>query len=63
MAAPITQFEIIESIRFLAQLVGTTGLNEEVITKTNNYIGRLLDALEPSIQETTAGSVGIKLIK
>lgn len=63
MGAPITQFEIIESIRFLAQLVGTDGLSEGVKKTTNSYIERLLGALEPGIQEATASSAGIKLIK
>lgn len=63
MGAPITNFEVIESIRFLAQLVGTDGLSEGVKTKANGYIERLLDALEGSVQQATATSSGITLLK
>lgn len=63
MGAPITSFEIIESIRFLAQLVGTDGISETVKAKANNYMERLLDGLEPSVREATASSSGITLLK
>lgn len=63
MGAPITNFEVIESIRFLAQLVGTDGISETVRSKANSYMERLLDALEGSVQHTTASGSGITLLK
>jgi len=63
MAAPINSFEIVESIRFFAQLVGTEGIEEEVKDIANDYIIRLLKSLESSVQATTAGSAGITLVK
>lgn len=63
MGAPITQFEIIESIRFFGQLVSTHGISESVKDRTNDYIEKLLKALESSIQEVTASGAGIQLLK
>lgn len=63
MGAPITQFEIIESIRFFGQLIGTQGLSQVANDKANNYIERLLEALEPSVREATAASAGLTLVK
>lgn len=63
MGAPITSFEIIESIRFFAQLVSTHGVSEEAQKTANAYIERLLLALEGGVREATAGSAGITLLK
>lgn len=63
MGAPITNFEVIESIRFLAQLVATEGISIAAKDKVNGYLERLLDALEGSVQQATAGSAGITLLK
>ena len=63
MAMPINQFEVVESIRFFASLVGTEGVSDRVKDKTNEYLGRLIDALEPSVQEAIAKAAGITLIK
>lgn len=62
MAAPINSFEIVESIRFFAQLVATDGIEETTKFKVNQYISRLVDALEPSVSETTAKSSGLTLV-
>lgn len=63
MGAPINSFEIVESIRFFAQLVGTEGISEEAKRMTSNYIDRLLPLLERDIQETIASRSNIKLVK
>lgn len=62
MAAPINQFEIIESIRFFASLVGTTGVSDKVQEKVNTYLERLVDSLESSVNETVAKASGITLL-
>ena len=62
MGAPINSFEIVESIRFFAQLVATEGIEETTKFKVNQYISRLVDALEPSVNETTAKSSGLTLV-
>jgi len=62
MGSPINHFEIVESIRFFAQLVATEGIDLNVKNKVNSYIERLVDALEPSVQQTTAGSAGLTLV-
>ena len=63
MGAPINSFEIVESIRFFAQLVATDGITETTKYKVNNYIEQLVEALEPSVRETTAKASGLTLIK
>lgn len=63
MGAPITEFEIIESIRFFGQLIGTQGLSTKANDKANEYIEKLLEALQPSISECTAKASGITLLK
>lgn len=63
MAAPINSFEIIESIRFFGQLIGTQGLSTKANDTANLYIEMLLEALLPSIRETTAKASGLTLIK
>jgi len=59
MATPINSFEIVESIRFFASLVGTEGLAVENNNIANNYITDLLKALEPSVRSTTAQAAGL----
>ena len=63
MATPISSFELVESIRFFASLVGTDGVSEVAKIKANDYIIRLLDALEPSVQEVTANASGLHLAR
>lgn len=63
MAAPISAFDTVESIRFFAQLVSTDGVSEDAKDISNDYIVRLLKSLEPSVQATTAGSIGLTLVK
>lgn len=63
MGAPINSFEIIESIRFFAQLASTEGIELSVKNKANDYISKLMDALEPSVNETTAKASGLTIIK
>lgn len=63
MATPINSFEVVESIRFFAQLVGTEGVSHEVKDKANDYMLRLMNALEPSVSETTASSAGLTLVR
>jgi hypothetical protein len=63
MGAPINSFEIVESIRFFAQLVATEGITENTKYKVNQYIEKLVDALEPSVNESTAKASGLTLIK
>lgn len=62
MAAPINQFETIESIRFFASLVGTEGVSLLVQDKVNDYLLRLVNSLETSVNETVAKAAGITLI-
>lgn len=62
MSAPINAFETVESIRFFASLVGTEGVSEEVREKVNDYLLRLVNSLEKSVQETTAASNGLHLV-
>lgn len=63
MGAPINAFEIVESIRFFAQLVATEGIEPYVKNKANDYLAKLIDALEPSVTETTAKASGLTLVK
>jgi hypothetical protein len=63
MGTPINSFEIIESIRFFAALVATDGIDENTKFKVNQYISQLVDALEPSVRQTTAGAAGLTLVK
>ena len=63
MGAPINSFEIVESIRFFGSLVGSEGVSEDAKDIANDYIERLLKALEPSVQETTASSIGLTIVK
>jgi len=62
MGAPINSFEIVESIRFFAQLVATEGIDGEIKYKVNRYIDRLVDALEPSVNESTAKASGLTIV-
>lgn len=62
MAAPINQFEIVESIRFFGSIVGTEGISLEVKDKANEYLLRLVNSLESSVNETAAKASGITLI-
>ena len=59
MGSPINSFEIIESIRFFASLVGTEGLSQINNQVANDYIQDLLKALEPGVRETTAKAAGL----
>lgn len=63
MAAPISEFEIVESIRFFGSLVGTEGLSQTNNQIANDYIERLLKALETSVQEATAKQAGLSIIR
>ena len=62
MATPINQFEIVESIRFFGSIVGTEGISLEVKDKANEYLLRLVNSLESSVNETAAKASGITLI-
>jgi len=62
MGAPINSFEIVESIRFFAQLVATEGIDDTTKFKVNQYISRLVDALEPSVADTTAKASGLTIV-
>lgn len=59
MGAPINAFEIVESIRFFAQLVSTEGVSDYAKTKANTYIERLVFALEDSVNDATAKASGL----
>lgn len=59
MPTPISSFEIVESIRFFASLVGTEGLSQSNNQVANEYISDLLRSLEPSVRETTAKAAGL----
>jgi hypothetical protein len=63
MGAPISSFETVESIRFFAQIVMTEGISQRARDKANEYIERLMDSLEGSVNETTALASGLKLVK
>lgn len=63
MGAPINAFEIVESIRFFAQLVATEGIDLNTKNRVNDYIAKLVDALEPSVNEATAKASGLTLVK
>jgi hypothetical protein len=63
MGTPINSFEIVESIRFFAALVATEGIDEGTKYKVNDYIRRLVDALEPSVMESTAKASGLTIVK
>ena len=62
MATPINQFEIVESIRFFGSIVGTEGISLEVKDKANEYLLRLVNSLESSVNETAAKASGITLL-
>lgn len=62
MGSPVTAFEIVESIRFFAQLVSTEGIDPDIKATANTYIRRLMEALESSVNETTATKAGLKLV-
>ena len=47
--ASTTEIAISEQVRFLGALMGTTGITEVNNTVCNNYINRLLSALDPFI--------------
>lgn len=59
MAAPINQFEIAESIRFFASLVGTPGVDAENVRIANDYIRVLLQSMESGVTEVKAKAAGI----
>lgn len=61
MGSPINAFEVIESIRFFASLVGTEGISEYTKSKVNTYLERLVDSLERSVNETTASQSGLSI--
>lgn len=61
MAAPINSFELVESIRFFGSLVGTEGLSQDNNRLANDYIQKLLLAMEPSVNEATAKASGLHL--
>jgi hypothetical protein len=61
MAAPINSFELVESIRFFASLVGTEGLSEDNNRLGNEYINKLLLAMEPAVREATATASGLHI--
>jgi hypothetical protein len=63
MATPVTNFEIVESIRFFASLVGTTGVDTPSVELANKYIYKLLQSLGTSVDETVAANSSIKVIK
>lgn len=63
MATPINQFEIVESIRFFGSIVGTEGVSKEVKEKANDYLLKLVNSLESSVNEATATASGLTLIK
>jgi hypothetical protein len=50
--APVNQFEVTESIRFFASLSGTQGISVAVQDKTNEYLLKLLNSMEPSVDQT-----------
>lgn len=54
MGAPITNFEIVESIRFFGALVSTPDVSENVKRKANIYLEKLVDSLEKSVTDTVA---------
>lgn len=62
MVAPVNQFETVESIRFFASLVGTDGVSERVKDKVNEYLERLVNSLESSVNETAAKCSGLTLL-
>jgi hypothetical protein len=49
--ASTTEVNISENVRFFGALMGTPGITEANNEKCNNYISRLLDALEPFVQD------------
>lgn len=59
MGTPINSFEVIESIRFFASLVGTEGLAQVNNQIANDYIQDLLKSLGTSVRETTAKAAGL----
>lgn len=63
MGAPITSFEIIESIRFLGALVSTEGISASAKSRANNYIEVLLNALEKDVEETVRSRSDIRIVK
>lgn len=61
MAAPINSFELVESIRFFGSLIGTTGLSDDNNRLANEYVNKLLLAMEPTVREATATASGLHL--
>lgn len=59
----LKSFEVIEMIRFFGQLVSTEGIAEEVKQLANDYMIRLLRSMDRTISNTTAGAVGLKIVK
>lgn len=60
--SPVTQFELIESIRFFGEIVATPGISDKAKDMCNAYIERLVEALGSSVDKTTAKAAGLKLI-
>jgi hypothetical protein len=63
MSTPITNFEIVESIRFFASLVGTAGVEDKSVKLANKYIHRLLESLDKSVEETVAANSNIQIVR
>lgn len=63
MSAPISEFEIVESIRFFGSLVGSEGVSEDAKDIANDYIVRLLKSLDSSVQKCVASGIGLTLVK
>lgn len=63
MGAPITSFEIVESIRFLGALASTEGISEPVKKKANEFIETLMGALQKDIDATVQSRSDIKIVK
>lgn len=63
MGTPINAFEVVESIRFFASLVGTEGVGEDSKRLANEYLYKLLQSLNGSVQDTIASMSNIKIVK
>jgi hypothetical protein len=55
-------FEMTEHIRFFGQLASTEGISSSVKDKANEYIEKLINAMEPSINKLTASAHGFTIV-
>ena len=55
----ITNFEVAEKVRFYGSIVGTEGVSKEIQDLCNKNIMRLLQSIQPELDNITAKKAGL----